>query len=277
MAPKTAYVTGGASGIGLAVTNMLISRNIRVAIADMNISGAQEVASKHSDLVTAYELNVADWNSQLTVFEKVVQQFDGRVDYVFPIAGIGEKTFLPNDPSQKEGFEKPDLGTLDVDLNGFLYTVSLAVQQMRRQEKDGSGFRGKIAVVASVCGFYCVPTLPIYTAAKHAVVGVVRSYGKYLPEEGITLNAVCPNVVRTNISTDAFYSQLESQGLLTPMESVIDAFERLLDGKESGECLEVGPKGNVVLRQPAEHLDAESGKIMETLYHRGRPLQAARS
>ncbi|KAK5732719.1 hypothetical protein LTR17_010274 [Elasticomyces elasticus] len=277
MAPKTAYVTGGASGIGLAVTNMLIARNVRVAIADMNFSGAQEVASKHSDLVTAYELDVADWDSQLAVFEKVVKQFDGRVDYVFPIAGIGEKTFLPNDPRQKEGFVKPNLGTLDVDLNGFLYTISLAVQQMRRQEKDESGFRGKITVVASVCGFYCVPTLPIYTAAKHAVVGVVRSYGEYLPEEGITLNAVCPNVVRTNISTDSFYSQLESQGLLTPMESVIEAFERLLDGKESGVCLEVGPKGNVVLREPAKHLDPESGKIMEMLYHRGRPLQAARS
>ncbi|KAK3112531.1 hypothetical protein LTR53_011114 [Teratosphaeriaceae sp. CCFEE 6253] len=277
MAPKkTAYVTGGASGIGRAVTEMLVARGIKVAIADMNLAGAESVAAslntahKQTDLVTAHQLNAADWESQLSVFEKVIELFDGRIDLVYPIAGIGEQEFLPNDP--KKGFVKPNLGCLDVDLNGFLYTASLAIQQMRRQEKGEDGLRGKIATVASVCGFYCVPTLPIYTAAKHAVVGFVRSFGKYLPEEDITLNAVCPNVVRTNISVSAFYDGLETQGLLTPMKGVIDAFEQFLDGKESGECLEAGPKGNVVRRAPAEHLDDETKRIMEMLYHRGRPL-----
>jgi len=140
---KTAYVTGGASGIGLAVTTMLVARGIRVAIADVNFSGAQAVASKHPKLATAYELNAANWDSQLSVFESVVKAFDGRVDYVYPIAGIGEKMFLPNDPGMKTGFVKPNLEVLGVDLNGFLYTASLAIQQMRRQDKDGDGNRGK--------------------------------------------------------------------------------------------------------------------------------------
>ena len=87
------------------------------------------------------------------------------------------------------GFEKPDLTVIDLDLTGVMYTVSLAVQQFRRQEPK-NGFRGKIGCVASICGFYCVPTLPIYTAAKHGVNGFVRSFGKYLPEEQITMNAV---------------------------------------------------------------------------------------
>ena len=112
--------------------------------------------------------------------------------------------------------------------------------------------------MASVCGFYCVPTLPLYTAAKQyvpietpcraaltlansGVVGFVRSYGKYLPEEKITLNAVCPNVIRTNISTPAFYDSLEEKGLLTPMEPLLEAFESLLGTSEtSGECFEIG-------------------------------------
>ncbi|KAK0362903.1 hypothetical protein LTR02_004929 [Friedmanniomyces endolithicus] len=255
---KTAYVTGGASGIGLAVTTMLVARGIRVAIADVNFSGAQAVASKHPKLATAYELNAADWDSQLSVFESVVKAFDGRVDYVYPIAGIGEKMFLPNDSGMKTCFVKPNLEVLDVDLNGFLYTASLAIQQMRRQDKDGDGNRGK--------------TLPIYTAAKHAIIGFVRSFGKYLPEEGITLNAVCPNVVKTNISTSAFYDELEAKKLLTPMKSVIEAFERLLDGGESGECIEAGPHGNLVVRKAAEHIDEETGVVMEMLYHRGWPL-----
>ncbi|TKA78423.1 hypothetical protein B0A55_03052 [Friedmanniomyces simplex] len=258
-AQKTAYVTGGASGIGLAVTEMLVAHGIRVAVGDMNHIGAEAIASKHPDLVTAYELNVADWSSQVSAFESVVKAFDGRVDYVYPIAGIGERVFLPNDPEAK-GFVKPDLSVLDVDLNGFLYTASLAIQQMRRQEKDEGGF-----------------PLPIYTAAKHAVIGFVRSFGKYLLEESITLNAVCPNVVRTNISTSPFYDELEAKSVLTPMKGVIEAFERFLDGRESGECIEAGPKGDVVVRKPAEHLDEETGVVMEMLFHRGWPLHQPKS
>ncbi|EMC95279.1 hypothetical protein BAUCODRAFT_149282 [Baudoinia panamericana UAMH 10762] len=280
---KTAYITGGASGIGLALARTLAHRGIRLAIADLNISTANSVASdlcaeqNAPDLVTAFELNAADWDSQLSVFQKVVEHFEGRVDYVYPIAGIGEKVSIPNDGGKGKGFVKPNLSVLDVDLYGVLFTVSLAVQQMRRQERDESGFRGKIATVASVCGFYCVPTLPIYTAAKHGVIGFIRSFGKYLPEEHITLNAVCPNVVRTGISTSAFYDKLESQGLLTPMKPVIDAFEKFLDSDISGECWEAGPKGDLVKREAAEYLDRESGLLMDMLYERGHGLHQPQS
>lgn len=80
------------------------------------------------------------------------------------------------------------------------------------------------------------------------------------------------SVVRTNISTGAFYDSVEEQAILTPMKGVIDAFESFLDGDISGECMEVGPKGGFQQRAPAEHLDAESGKVMALLYHRGHPL-----
>lgn len=100
----------------------------------------------------------------------------------------------------------------------------------------------------------------------------MRSYGKYLPEEHITLNAVCPNVVRTKISTGAFYDSLEVLELLTPMKGVVDAFESFLESDLSGECLEAGPNGGFVRRTPAEHLDEKSREVCEKLYHRGHPL-----
>ncbi|KAK4565271.1 hypothetical protein LTR86_003888 [Recurvomyces mirabilis] len=284
MAPqKTAYVTGAASGIGRQVTEMLAARNIRVAAADKNYEGVKSVAAylnnqsqEQDDLVKPYEVDTGDWDSQLSVFESVLKDLGGRIDYVYSIAGIGERVSVPNDPKAK-GFVKPDLSVLDVDLYGFLYTSSLALQQMRRQEKGEDGFRGKIATVASVCGFYCVPTLPIYTAAKHGIVGYVRSFGKYLPEEGITLNAVCPSVVQTGISTASFYNTLADKDLLTPIEIVVDAFANFLDGKMSGECIEAGPKGNLVPRAPPEHLDRESAEVMEMLYSRGHALHQPKS
>lgn len=110
------------------------------------------------------------------------------------------------------------------------------------------------------------------TTITSGVVGFVRSYGKYLPEEGITLNAVCPNVVRTSISTDVFYDQLEKEGILTPMKGVVDAFASFLDSDVSGECMEVGPNGGFEPKAPAPHLDKETKTVMDRIYERSHRL-----
>lgn len=146
---KTAYVTGAASGIARAVTEMLVGRGYKVAIADIDHEGVKAVASqcKNGEIVAALQLNAADWNSQVQTFEDALRALGGRIDYVYPIAGIGERMSIPNDPKSKV-FVKPDLSVLDVDLYGFLYTTSLAIQQMRRQEKDEQGFRGKSELIS---------------------------------------------------------------------------------------------------------------------------------
>jgi len=109
---------------------------------------------------------------------------------------------------------------------------------------------------------------------------LVRSFGKYLPEEKITLNAVCPNVIRTNISTGAFYDVLEKEGLLTPIEGVIETFEKLLGpNTTSGEIFEIGPNyanEGAMPRKAPEYLDKASEKTFDMLYERGRPLHQPR-
>ena len=104
------------------------------------------------------------------------------------------------------------------------------------------------------------------------MVGFVRSYGKYLPEEGITLNAVCPNVVRTSISTPEFYDNVDKQRILTPMKGVVDAFASFLDQDTSGECLEVGPNGGFEPKAPAPHLDKETTIILDLIHKRSYRL-----
>jgi NAD(P)-dependent dehydrogenase (short-subunit alcohol dehydrogenase family) len=172
-------------------------------------------------------------------------------------------------------FVKPDLSVVDVDLTGVLYTIGLAVQQFRRQDAiawSKGEYRGKIGLVASVCGFYCVPSLPIYTAAKHALIGLTRSYGVLLQDADIVLSAVAPNVVRTGISSSVFYDALEKEGMLTPMEGVLEAFKQILEGDGNGVVYECGPKGGVVVRKGAEYLDEESGRCCDLLLERGRGL-----
>jgi NAD(P)-dependent dehydrogenase (short-subunit alcohol dehydrogenase family) len=229
------------------------------------------------------ECDTASWESQVSAFTAALEKLGGRIDFVAPIAGIGEKKWLPTfEEMGRAGpdgeFAKPNLSVIDVDLTGVLYTVALAVQQFRRQELEawseitGKNYRGKIGLVASVCGFYCVPSLPIYTAAKHALIGLTRSYGILLKDEGMTLSAVAPNVVRTNISLGKFYDRMEERGLLTPMEGVLDAFKEVIAGDDSGVVYECGTKGGWTKRQGAEFFDGESGRCCDLLLERGKSL-----
>ena len=84
---------------------------------------------------------------------------------------------------------------------------------------------------------------------------------------------MCPNVVKTGISTGAFYETIEKAGLLTPMDGVVQAFESMLgDSKASGECYEIPPTGGFHAREVTPWLDDESKRSFDLLYHRGRPL-----
>ena len=132
--------------------------------------------------------------------------------------------------------------------------------------------RGTIGLVASVCGFYCVPSLPIYTAAKHALIGLTRSYGALLKDEGITVNAVAPNVVRTGISAEEFYESLEKERLLTPMDGLMGAFDDMLAKGKSGVVYECGAKGGWTVREGTAYLDEKSGRCCDLLKERGRKL-----
>ena len=100
------------------------------------------MADKLGKGAMSVQVSTPDWDSQEAAFQKAVDAF-GRIDYVFPIAGIGERKAIKNDPKSQAAFEKPDLAVIDVDLTGVLYTAFLAIQQMRRQEKDSSGIRGR--------------------------------------------------------------------------------------------------------------------------------------
>ena len=123
---------------------LLSSPSIKVFISDQNGKGAEEVCAELNQsgegMAQSAQVDATDWNSQAKVFGQAVHAF-GRVDYVYPIAGVGERRWLPNDP-MASGFEAPDLTVLDVDLKGLMYTVALAIQQFRKQEPK-NGFRGK--------------------------------------------------------------------------------------------------------------------------------------
>lgn len=92
----------------------------------------------------------------------------------------------------------------------------------------------------------------------------MRSFGKYLPDEKITLNAICPNIVKTNISTGEFYDRAEKRGLLCETETLVAAFESLLGtNNTSGEAVEVLPADEGY--RIKESLDYTSDKVRESV------------
>lgn len=183
---------------------------------------------------------------------------------MFPIAGIGERKWLPFAEESASGeFIEPNLQALEVDLTGVLYTVALAVQQFRRQEKDEQGWRGKLGLVASICGISPVPALPVYSAAKYGVVGLTRTYGKLLVQEGITVNAVCPGIVRTGINSEAFYRSIEKEGLLASINGVVDAFMEMVGESGSAELYVCRPEGWV--KKEEEEYDSWLKRSLEVL------------
>lgn len=234
---------------------------------------------KDTEKLCTAQCDTSSWDSQVAAFRKAIDwraPDGGRIDFVAPIAGIGERQWLPfpevTSSEKPDEFTEPDLSIIDVDLTGVLYTIALAVQHFRRQTRTKDSLLGRIGLVASVCGMYCVPSLPIYTSAKHALIGLTRSYGKLLVDEGITINAVAPNVVQTSISAPQFYDKLAEKNLLTPMAGLMGAFQEMLDTKCSGEVFECGPAGGWTKREATEFLDKASGDICQLLDERARSL-----
>lgn len=101
------------------------------------------------------------------------------------------------------------------------------------------------------------------------IVGLVNGFGKYLIKENITLNAICPHVVRTSMSPDHFYDKVEEEGLMTPISMVMEAFKSILGSSQiSGACLEVGPNGFAIMSAP-DYWNEESKRSTDLISKNG--------
>lgn len=123
--PKSVVVTGGASGLGLAMTRHFASQGDRVVILDVNaetgVAAAAEVSSEHPQATVSFKkCDISSWDSQAAVFKEVYQDA-GKIDIVMANAGISEQgasslaAWDEGEPSQ------PRLRTLDVNLTGTIY------------------------------------------------------------------------------------------------------------------------------------------------------------
>lgn len=217
---KSVVVTGGGSGIGLAMARHFASRGHLVAILDVDAnSGAKVVTELSSECpnakITFKKCDVSSWAEQAAVFKEVFTEHGDRIDIVLANAGISEQGETSSVNLVEELPSEPRLGAINVNLIGVIYcksgepgrfeiaqltshasAVKLASHYMNKGKADPSlRSRGSIICTASNAGFYPFPTAPLYAASKAGVIGLVRALAPQLERAKIQINGLAPAVL----------------------------------------------------------------------------------
>jgi len=215
LAGKVAIVTGGASGIGRALSEELARRGCDVVVADRQSELANDVAGSiraGGGRATAAPLDVRDLRAFLQLAASTIERTK-RIDFLFNNAGIGVGGEF--DLMQPEDWDD----VIDVNLRGVAHGIQAVYAHMIRQ---GSGH---IVNTASVAGLVGMPGQPSYTATKHAVVGLTKALRIEAATHGVRASVFCPGPVRTPIFTGGRYGRMRVKGL--DDRAMIAMFEKL--------------------------------------------------
>lgn len=122
---KTAVVTGGASGIGLAIVEYFVSEGYNVAVCDINIDAGNKLVSRLAmetpqAKIIFKKCDVSSWKNQAIAFKEVYTEF-GKIDIVVANAGISEQGGSSMASIEEDEPQEPSLKVLDVDLSGIIY------------------------------------------------------------------------------------------------------------------------------------------------------------
>ncbi|KAI2465875.1 15-hydroxyprostaglandin dehydrogenase [Annulohypoxylon bovei var. microspora] len=219
---KVAIITGGASGLGLAVAEVFSQKGWRVHIFDLN-----EVSLSNCIF---HKVDVASWESLSSSFD-VVFKTEGRLDFVFANAGIMEKgKFFERHEFSSLPPPEPDVSSIDINLKGVIKTSYLAQHYFRA---NANGAKDCVLILtSSIAGIYPQAITPLYAAAKAGILNFMRSVAPlFYDEDGIRTYAICPGSVRTNLLPKELWDAYP-QEYLTQMDKVTSTLESLVDGAQ---------------------------------------------
>ncbi|MFV0245070.1 MAG: SDR family NAD(P)-dependent oxidoreductase [Qingshengfaniella sp.] len=204
LAGKTAVVTGGASGIGLAIAEALAAQDVRIIIADLNLDAAQAAAEQLGSNHRAVAIDVRARCSVLDAFYEVLAMA-GTIDICIANAGVCTMSRAVDVTDDDWSFN------MDVNARGVFLTNQIAARHFLQQGQ------GVIVNTASLAGKVGAPLLAHYSASKFAVVGWTQGLARELAPQGIRVNAVCPGFVRTAMQEREVLWEAKLRGL-TPDE-----------------------------------------------------------
>ncbi|KAM5347001.1 hypothetical protein ACJ41O_010006 [Fusarium nematophilum] len=225
---KVALITGGASGMGLAVAQTLASKSWTVHILDFN-AAAGATALETLQNAHFHQADVTSWSPLSKAFADVFSR-SGRLDFVFANAGIVERDDFYDTPAVGDEIFEPNQKTIDVNLKAVVNQSYLALCYFRRSPHGGKD--AALVMTGSVGGLYASQFCPIYAASKAGVINFMRSIAfPYYHTSGIRVYAICPGTVRTNLLNAQEWTSFP-ESYFTPLSRISSAVETLAGGGE---------------------------------------------
>ena len=266
LAGKVILITGGASGFGAAWFRRWAPHKATIIIGDINSKAGEALisevrASSNNQNLHFLKLDVTSWESQLSFFREAAKLSPhGGIDTVIANAGIadakeGDAFEHPPDYTTMSNPPPPKMRTLDINLNGVMYTTTLALSYLSRNpssqpcavDSPFSQPRDRhLLLMSSMAGLSPLPTQSIYSASKHGVVGLFRSLRISAPlSHGVRINMLHPYFVETAILGTEGALALAGGGI-AQIEDVVEAAGRCVcDSSVIGRGLIVGPKAGI--------------------------------
>lgn len=183
---QVAVVTGAGAGLGLWISKRLASEGATVALVDLKQEALEAAVSEVGPNARIFPCNVTDEAEVSALMGKIVAEF-GRIDILVNSAGVTGRTGIKTHEVEFDNFKF----VFDVNVNGCFLTSRAVLPVMVSQ-----GY-GRILHIASIAGKEGNAGMLAYSASKAAVIGLTKVQGKEYAENGITVNALAPAVIRT--------------------------------------------------------------------------------
>lgn len=223
---KTIVITGGARGIGLATTSLLAEHGAQVVITDMDAALAEQEASNlcaQGYSVSAHALDVRDRAQINSTAQALISRF-GKIDVWVNNAGI-----MPMGAFEQESPETTD-AQISINLRGVIDGCQAVLPHMLERKQ------GVIVNVASLAGRFPLPGAAVYSATKHAVVGLSDALREEYRNTGVSVSCVMPSKVLTELSSGT------NEGKLIPAVSPEAVAEGILHAITTKTAEVVVPK-----------------------------------
>ena len=198
---RHALVTGGGVGIGKAVAEALAQAGVDVTICGRRTEPLEALAAAH-DRIHAAVADVTDEGSVEALYREA-EAARGPFDIVVANAGVASSA-----PAHKTSLDDWNR-ILQVNLTGAFLTVRPCLAGMAARKS------GRIIFIASVAGLRGTAYVAPYVASKHGVVGLMRALAAELLMTGVTVNAVCPGFVETDMLEESVRRVVEKTGRST--------------------------------------------------------------
>ena len=218
---RHALITGAGTGIGEAISRQLHREGHAVTLVGRRsepLEALSQALGKQSFAVTG---DVTDRGQIESAFKAATAQF-GDVEILVNCAGMA-----PTAPFHRVDFADWQR-TMDVNVNGVFHCTQLALDSMLENNW------GRVVTIASVASLRGFPYVSGYCASKHAVLGMTRALALEVATQGITVNAVCPGYVDTDIVRNAIAGIVSKTG-----RTEADAMQHFTESNPQGRLVEV--------------------------------------